>query len=86
MIPVFRFAPWQPPVPATELSQPTSQVAFTPAVLLSTSIVVALLLFVWAGPWVWQYDPAQQWLSHISQGPTPAMSALVSAPSKRWCR
>ncbi|WP_374962012.1 ABC transporter permease subunit [Spongiibacter tropicus] len=77
MIPVFRFAPWQPPVPGTELSQPTSQVAFTPAVLLSTSIVVALLLFVWAGPWVWPYDPAQQWLSHISQGPTPAMSALV---------
>ena len=77
MIPVFRFAPWQPSIMANVRPAPDRHLSMSPTFCLSAGVVLALLLFVWAGPLVWRHDPAQQWLSQISQGPTPAMSAVV---------
>jgi oligopeptide transport system permease protein len=85
-ISVFRFAPWRPPVwQSSELPTAMSLPRlFSPAVIISLAVVVAMVLFVTLGPLLWQQDPSQQWLSQISRGPTPAMSVKVIKNDDAW--
>lgn len=85
-ISVFRFAPWRPPVwQSAELpaAVPLPRL-FSPAVIISLAVVVAMVLFVSLGPWLWRQDPSQQWLSQISRGPTSAMAVQVIADDGHW--
>ncbi len=76
-IPVFRFAPWQPP----EVLAPAPAVAPVArprtALLLAAVTALAMVMFVVLGPLLWSQDPSQQWLSQISRGPTPALAARL---------
>ncbi|WP_374973410.1 ABC transporter permease [Spongiibacter marinus] len=79
-IPVFRFAPWQPPVlPDAECAAPPSW-RWSPSLLAAAGTAMAMLLFVLLGPLVWQQDPSQQWLSQVSSGPTSGIYARVVGP------
>jgi oligopeptide transport system permease protein len=52
--------------------------------LISLGIVVALVLFAIAGPWVWRVAPAAQDLDQISQPPGLPATARVVAPYAAW--
>lgn len=52
--------------------------------LVSLYIVIALLLFTFAGPLVWQVDPARQDVDQISVGPGVDRRAIVVAPWQAW--
>jgi oligopeptide transport system permease protein len=52
--------------------------------LVSLWIVVALVLFAVAGPWVWRVDPAQQDVDQVSQAPSLPQSAEVVPPFLPW--
>ncbi|MDF1691056.1 MAG: ABC transporter permease [Zhongshania sp.] len=56
----------------------------TPAVVVSTLVVIALLLFVSVGPLLWRQDPSQQWLSQISAGPSAPHSVRLILNSGPW--
>jgi oligopeptide transport system permease protein len=51
-----------------------------PRALTSLGIVVALLAFTVAGPWVWHIDPASQDVNQISQSPGLPATVTVVAP------
>ena len=56
----------------------------TPAVVLSSLVVIALLLFVSIGSLVWRQDPSQQWLSQISAGPSAPHSVRLIRDNGPW--
>ncbi|MEZ5488790.1 MAG: ABC transporter permease [Gammaproteobacteria bacterium] len=52
--------------------------------LTSLYIVVALLLFTVAGPWLWQVDPSVQDLDQISQPPGTDRRAIIVDDYQPW--
>ncbi|MFX3657890.1 MAG: ABC transporter permease subunit [bacterium] len=52
--------------------------------LVSLYIIIALLLFTVAGPFVWQVDPAAQDLDQISTPPGASRAATLVDPLKPW--
>ncbi len=52
--------------------------------LVSLYLVIALLVFTIAGPWVWTLDPQEQDLDQISQAPGPAPRATIVEPYAPW--
>jgi len=52
--------------------------------LVSLYLVIGLILFTVAGPWVWSVDPAQQDLDQISRPPGSERSALIVADYAPW--
>ena len=52
--------------------------------LFSLYLIVALLAFTIAGPWLWTVDPQAQDLDQISRAPGPAAEATVVAPYTPW--
>lgn len=52
--------------------------------LVSLYLIIALLLFTFAGPWLWRVDPASQDVEQISIGPGAARSAIVVEPWQAW--
>ena len=52
--------------------------------LVSLYVVIGILLFTLAGPWVWSVDPAQQDLTMVSKGPSLAGEILVLDPVEEW--
>jgi oligopeptide transport system permease protein len=50
----------------------------------SLQIVIALLLFTIAGPWVWTVDPATQDLDQVSKPPGSDRRAFVAEPYQPW--
>ena len=52
--------------------------------LTSLYIVIALLLFTIAGPWVWRVDPAEQDLDQISQPPGTDRRAIIVDDYQPW--
>lgn len=52
----------------------------------SLYIVIFLLLFTIAGPWVWQVDSARQDLDQISQAPGTDRTAVLVADYEPWDR
>jgi oligopeptide transport system permease protein len=51
---------------------------------ISLYIVIALLLFTIAGPWVWTVDPATQDLDQVSKPPGSDRRAFVAEPYQPW--
>ncbi|WP_269618414.1 ABC transporter permease [Zhongshania sp. BJYM1] len=85
-ISVFRFAPktWGS-ADDLEMVAPIALPSMaSPTVILSATVVVFLLLFVSVGPLLWQQSPSQQWLSQISDGPSPAYSVRVISDNGAW--
>ena len=52
--------------------------------LFSLYLILALLAFTIAGPWVWTVDPQTQDLDQISRAPGPAAQATIVAPYAPW--
>ena len=52
--------------------------------LFSLYLILALLAFTIAGPWVWTVDPQTQDLDQISRAPGPAAQATIVAPYIPW--
>lgn len=52
--------------------------------IVSLNIIIALMLFTFAGPLVWRVDPARQDIDQISVGPGVDRSAIVVEPWQRW--
>ena len=52
--------------------------------MLSLVIVVCLLLFSIAGPWVWSVDPAEQDVNQISVAPRKPVTTTIAEPSAAW--
>jgi len=52
--------------------------------LVSLYIVIGLLLFTLAGPWIWRTDPAFQDLDQVSQPPGTNRGALVVEDYQPW--
>ena len=52
--------------------------------LVSLYLVIGLLLFTIAGPWVWTVDPAQQDLDQVSRPPGADRNALIVADYAPW--
>ena len=52
--------------------------------LFSLYLIIALLAFTVAGPWLWTVNPQTQDLDQISQPPGPAAVATIVAPHKPW--
>ena len=52
--------------------------------LVSLYLVIGLLLFTVAGPWVWRVDPAAQDLDQVSQPPGVDRSALIVGDYQSW--
>ena len=52
--------------------------------LVSLYLVIGLLLFTIAGPWVWRVDPAAQDLDQVSQPPGVDRSALIVGDYQSW--
>jgi oligopeptide transport system permease protein len=52
--------------------------------LYSLYLIVGLLTFTIAGPWVWRVDPAAQDVDQISQAPGADRTATVAEPFKPW--
>ena len=50
----------------------------------SLGIIVGLVAFAIAGPWVWNVDPAAQDIDQISQAPSLPSTALIVEPSVPW--
>ncbi len=51
---------------------------------ISLYIVIGLLLFTIAGPWVWQVDPSAQDLDQVSKAPGADRRAFVAEPYQPW--
>ncbi len=51
---------------------------------ISLYIIIALLLFTIAGPWVWRVDPAAQDLDQVSKPPGSDRRAFVAEPYQPW--
>ena len=52
--------------------------------LISLFIVVGLLVFTIAGPWVWTIDPAAQDLDQLSSPPGANRQAIIVTPYMPW--
>jgi len=52
--------------------------------LLSLYLIIGLLLFTVAGPFLWQVDPNAQDVDQISQPPGADRSAMLAAPYEPW--
>lgn len=52
--------------------------------LVSLYIIIALMLFTFAGPLVWRVDPARQDVDQISVGPGVDRRAIVVEPWQAW--
>jgi oligopeptide transport system permease protein len=52
--------------------------------LVSLYIIIALILFTFAGPLVWRVDPARQDVDQISVGPGVDRRAIVVEPWQAW--
>ena len=52
--------------------------------LISLYLIVALLTFTVAGPWLWTVDPQAQDLDQISRAPGAAAQAIVVKPYAPW--
>ena len=52
--------------------------------LVSLYIIIALILFTFAGPLVWRVDPARQDVDQISVGPGTDRRAIVVEPWRAW--
>ena len=52
--------------------------------LFSLYLIIALLTFTVAGPWLWTVNPQTQDLDQISQPPGPAAVATIVAPHEPW--
>jgi oligopeptide transport system permease protein len=52
--------------------------------LVSLYLIIALLVFTIAGPWVWRVDSALQDLDQISQPPGTSRAALIVADYEPW--
>ena len=52
--------------------------------LFSLYLIIALLAFTVAGPWLWTVNPQTQDLDQISQPPGPAAVATIVAPHEPW--
>ena len=52
--------------------------------LASLILVIGLLLFTVAGPWLWRIDPAAQDVDQISQAPSRPPVAVVGEPYTPW--
>ncbi|MCY4513807.1 MAG: hypothetical protein OXC69_01525, partial [Candidatus Tectomicrobia bacterium] len=48
--------------------------------LFSLYLIIALLAFTIAGPWVWTVDPQAQDLDQVSRAPGPAAVATIVEP------
>jgi oligopeptide transport system permease protein len=85
-ISVFRFAPktWGTADEVDAVAAIPLPSMASPAVMLSTLMVVFLLLFVTLGPLLWQQSPAQQWLSQISEGSSRAHSVRIISDNGAW--
>jgi oligopeptide transport system permease protein len=55
-----------------------------PRALFSLGIVVALVLFTIAGPWVWRVDPSEQDLDQISRAPGLRGTGRIVEPYTPW--
>ncbi len=51
---------------------------------ISLYIVIGLLLFTVAGPWVWTVDPSTQDLDQVSKAPGSDRRAFVAEPYQPW--
>ena len=52
--------------------------------LFSLYLIIALLTFTIAGPWVWTVDPQAQDLDQVSRAPGPAAVATIVEPHTPW--
>ncbi len=50
----------------------------------SLVVVVALVVFAIAGPWLWRTNPAAQDVNQISRGPGPALAARIVESYVAW--
>jgi oligopeptide transport system permease protein len=55
-----------------------------PRAVVSLGVVVILVLFALAGPWLWRADPAAQDVNQISRAPGPALAARIVEPYVPW--
>lgn len=76
-VPVFRFAPWQPPQLPVPEQKTEAASELKPSLYLAGLTALVMLLFVGLGPLLWQQDPSQQWLSQVSIGPSGGVYARV---------
>jgi oligopeptide transport system permease protein len=56
----------------------------SPRAIASLWLVIMLVLFAVAGPWVWRVDPANQDVDQISQSPGLPATAMIVAPHAAW--
>jgi oligopeptide transport system permease protein len=56
----------------------------SPRAIASLWLVVMLVLFAVAGPWIWRVDPAAQDVAQISEPPGLPATATVVAPHAAW--
>lgn len=52
--------------------------------VVALTVVVLLVLIAFLGPWLWPQDPARQWLSQVSYGPTAARTVPVVDDDQHW--
>ncbi len=52
--------------------------------LVSLYLVIGLVLFTIAGPWIWTVDPAQQDLDQVSRPPGSDRAALIVSDYEPW--
>jgi oligopeptide transport system permease protein len=52
--------------------------------LISLYLIIAILLFTLAGPWLWTVDPAAQDLDQVNAAPGADRSATIVAPYHAW--
>ena len=52
--------------------------------LFSLYLIIALLAFTIAGPWLWTVDPQVQDLDQVSRAPGPAPHAAIVEPYAPW--
>ena len=52
--------------------------------MLSLSVIVLLVLFTLVGPSLWRWDPSDQDLARISEGPSLTRKAFVLAEPEAW--
>jgi len=57
-----------------------------PRTMTSLVIVIGLLAFTLAGPWIWRVDPANQDLDQLSIPPGAPRSAFIVEPYRAWTR
>lgn len=52
--------------------------------VVALTVVVLLILTAFLGPWLWPQDPARQWLSQVSYGPTAARTVPIVEDEQHW--